>query len=108
MEKLFDFTKGADVKIRFLDPMPFQEHKIRELFVVEGNSAIPCSSGADTSCPHCNSIGKPIARNYMRVMEQIQIRTHRKKRINKKWAKRYGFKSGGMKMVSMKDWRGKL
>lgn len=27
------------------------------------------------------------------ITKEVQLRTHRKKRINKKWAKRYGYKT---------------
>ncbi len=33
---------------------------------------------------------------------QVQVRTHKKKRINKKWAKRYGYKTM-FRTVTMKD-----
>jgi hypothetical protein len=89
VEKLFDIPKDGDIKVRFLETDMFQTHHYRELVMPEGMSAIPRTSAKDT-------------------VLQVQVRTHRKKRINKKWAKRYGFKAGGMKMISMKFWRGKL
>ena len=38
----------------------------------------------------------------MMIDGRVQVRRHRKKRINKKWAKRYGYKNG---LVSNGRWR---
>lgn len=37
------------------------------------------------------------------TIKEVQCRKHRKKRINKKWAKRYGFRTVTEKLCDVKD-----
>ena len=52
-----------------------------------------------TGCaaPPCKTFDIELKKPY-----QVQVRTHRKRRINKKWAKRYGYKTV-FKTVILKD-----
>jgi len=48
--------------------------------------------GDDFSFKHMHSYGIPVLKPTQAFVEKVQIRKHKCKRINKKWAKRYGYK----------------